>query len=128
MPSWYLLFQLEAVQVVKHSAVKVLRALQTLSRLCSQLAAQVARHRQVAYPPTQLRLPVEAFKPMHKFIPPCHYQGLLKDLPWGLAPRIPRECSATNLSEHLRAMCGDGVISAMVIAGHDIWRFVRHRA
>lgn len=41
----YILVRLEALEVVKNSTVKVVRALQTLARLCSQLAGVIARHR-----------------------------------------------------------------------------------
>lgn len=43
--TWYVVMPLEALEVVKNSTVKVIRALQTLSRLCSQLASDIARHR-----------------------------------------------------------------------------------
>ena len=43
---WYFLVRLEALEVVKNSTVKVIKALQTLARLCTQIAGDIARHRQ----------------------------------------------------------------------------------
>lgn len=45
MKWWYVVVPLEALEVVKNSTVKVIRALQTLSRLCAQVASDIARHR-----------------------------------------------------------------------------------
>ena len=42
---WWYFMPVEALEVVRSSAVKVIRALQTLSRLCSQVASDIARHR-----------------------------------------------------------------------------------
>lgn len=48
---WYILMRLEALEVVKNSTVKVIKALQTLARLCSQIAGDIARHRSATHKP-----------------------------------------------------------------------------
>lgn len=45
MSGWYIFVQLEALEVVKNSTVKVIKALQTLARLCAQICSKIARHR-----------------------------------------------------------------------------------
>ena len=41
----YFLVRLEALEVVKNSAVKTIKALQTLARLLNQVVSDIARHR-----------------------------------------------------------------------------------
>jgi ribosome-binding factor A len=45
MSGLYFLVRLEALEVVKNSAVKTIKALQTLARLINQVVSDIARHR-----------------------------------------------------------------------------------
>ena len=59
MSGWYIFVQLEALEVVKNSTVKVIKALQTLARLCAQICSKIARHRSGL-------CPASSFPPTHR--------------------------------------------------------------